>query len=176
MNHLRTLATLLLLTLCQACQQQPAPPPVPNKIDSATITMQPLTDTIDEDAKQPFEYDIDTLYHGQAPGPSTGYYGEFGGDEPYWSILFQGKQLAWVDPEKGDTITEPVRFSSEANIGFVVAFHSNHLFGIVKRSVADGCGYAISDTSYLPMDIYFNAAGRTHIGCGNLKGVDLRRG
>jgi uncharacterized membrane protein len=170
------LATLLLLTLCQACQQQPNPAPTVERPDTVANAQPPQQDSIQEDRKMPFEFDIDTLYHGQIPSPSTGYYGEFTGEEPWWSIHFQGKTLVWRNPETADVVKEKVTFSMEAYTGFVVAFQSSHLFGIVKRSCDDACNYCgIVDSTYMPMDIYFNAAGRTHVGCGKLKGVDLRR-
>ena len=174
MNRLPTLAALLLLVLCQACQQQPATPPTTNTIDSTAITKQPITDSIDPDAKQPFEYDIDTLYHGQAPNPSTGYYGEFGGDEPMWRLNFKGKKLVWLSAT-GTNLEEKVTFANEANVGFLVGFKSAHLYGVVSRSLGDTCFYSIYDAPYLPMEIYFSADGETYGGCGILKGVDLRR-
>lgn len=121
------------------------------------------------------QQEIDSLYGGQVPGPATGYYGSFAGDEPFWSIEFKGKTLVWENYEQA-AVEEPVTFSVEASRGFQVAFRSEQLFGIVVRSIQDTCMYAVTEEPYLPMDICFSVNGKTYAGCGILRGVDLRRG
>lgn len=94
----------------------------------------------------------------------TGY---FEGNEPFWDMEIKDNQV--ILHCVNDTVKDTLLLSRKQTHTETYAFRGREIFGVLRRSTADGgCDLDITEEPNPTHDLYFSYKGVTYMGCGKL--------